>query len=54
MEMSIVDAYELLDIKEKWERIARGDALESDLVDVPAQMWYMMEFVLKGKRRRKR
>lgn len=47
MDMSIVDAFDLLDIKAKWERIARGEALESDLVDVPAQKWYMMEYILK-------
>jgi hypothetical protein len=46
MEMSIVDAFELLDIKEKWERIANGEALESDLIDVEAQHWYMMKYVL--------
>ena len=50
MEMSIVDAFELLDIKAKWERIAKGEAYESDLVDVEAQKWYMMEYILKGKK----
>jgi len=54
MEMSIVDAYELLDVKDKWIRIASGEALESDLVDVEAQKWYMMEYVFKVKHRRKR
>jgi len=52
MGMDLIDALNLLEVKSKWERIAKGEALESDLVDADAQMWYMMEYVLKNKGKR--
>ena len=49
--MSIVDAFEILEVKSKWERISKGEALESDFVDVAAMKWYMMEYVFnKGRK----
>jgi len=52
MEMDLIDAFNILEVKGKWERISRGEALESDLVDVEAQKWYMMEYILKLKKDR--
>jgi len=51
MEMNLVDAFELLEVRDKWERIRNGEALESDFVDVAAQKWYMMKYIL-GKGRK--
>jgi len=45
--MDLIDAFDLLEVKAKWERIAKGEAFESDLVDAEAQKWYMMEYILK-------